>query len=560
MRGERINTGMKFVNKKTQLSIADKECVSESLDFIREGLRDAGVNKKLAIKAEMLADEMIAALLAHAKGDTIEVQIKKLLGDTIININMRGEEFNLYEDGAADTVELGDEIREDAIRSILLKAYGENLKYNHKKGINKVTIRAEQVQRSMMKSTMVALALALVVGALMKTAMPEALVTNICDYAITPVRTMFMNALKMVIAPVVFFSIVTCFSQFKDISELGKIGAKIMATYSFTTVMAVITSTAVFFAFKPGKFGAALAGNMQSEAVDIATDVDTSIMSTIVNIVPSNFVEPFLESNTLQIIFLAVICGIAVGMIGDYSKVLNELFEACNSLFLTITTIVAGFIPVAVFCSVVLMVVQMGVKSILSLIGVYLVHLFAVIVMVCIYGLLILLIGKLNPIVFYKNCKESILTSLLLMSSSAAMPTNMNTCTEKLGISPKVSNFSIPLGATINMDGTSIYLTIFGLYLARLYGIDVNVGTVLSLAITIILLSMGCPGVPGSTLVCLGIILGQLGVPIEGVGLVMAINFFTDMVDTASNVTGDLAATTATASTEGLLDKDVYYS
>lgn len=534
--------------------------MTESLNFIRDGLADAGVNNKLAIKAELLSDEMIAAMLSHSDGSTMDIQVRKYLGDTVINIKMKGEEFELYADESDKIEDVEDEIREEVIRGFLLRAYGENLKYSYKKGINRVTIKAEEAHRSMMKSTLIALAFALVLGMLMKAAMPETTAVWIGDYILTPFRTMFMSALKMVIGPVVFFSIVTCLSQFKDISELGKIGMKVLSTYMFTTVMAVVIATSVFFAIKPGQVGAALTGQMESQAVDIATDVDTSLLNTIVNIVPSNFVKPFLENDTLQIIFLALICGIAVGMIGDYSKVLKEWFEACNSLFLTVTTIVARFIPLAVFCSVSLMIYQMGGKSMLSLLGVFVTHGIAIALMLVLYGLLVLVVGRLSPLKFFSKARESMVTSLMLMSSSAAMPTNMKTCTEKLGISPKVANFSIPLGATINMDGTCIFLTIFGLYLARLYGMDVNVSTVLSMAITIILLSLGAPGVPGSGLVCLGIVVTQLGVPIESLGLVMAINPFVDMLDTMSNVTGDIAAATVTAKSEGLLDTEVFNS
>ncbi|MBQ6623018.1 MAG: dicarboxylate/amino acid:cation symporter [Mogibacterium sp.] len=551
---------IKFVNKKTRINTTAIDCMTESLNFIRDGLADAGVNSKLAIKAELLSDEMIAAMLSHSDGSTMDIQVRKYLGDTVINIKMKGEEFELYADEPERIEDAEDEIREEVIRGFLLRAYGENLKYSHKKGINRVTIKAEEAHRSMMKSTLIALAFALVLGMLMKTAMPETTAVWIGDYILTPFRTMFMSALKMVIGPVVFFSIVTCLSQFKDISELGKIGMKVLSTYMFTTVMAVVIATSVFFAIKPGQVGAALTGQMESQAVDIATDVDTSLLNTIVNIVPSNFVKPFLENDTLQIIFLALICGIAVGMIGDYSKVLKEWFEACNSLFLTVTTIVARFIPLAVFCSVSLMIYQMGGKSMLSLLGVFVTHGIAIALMLVLYGLLVLVVGRLSPLKFFSKARESMVTSLMLMSSSAAMPTNMKTCTEKLGISPKVANFSIPLGATINMDGTCIFLTIFGLYLARLYGMDVNVSTVLSMAITIILLSLGAPGVPGSGLVCLGIVVTQLGVPIESLGLVMAINPFVDMLDTMSNVTGDIAAATVTAKSEGLLDTDVFNS
>ncbi len=164
----------------------------------------------------------------------------------------------------------------------------------------------------------------------------------------------------------------------------------------------------------------------------------------------------------------------------------------------------------------------------------------------------------MNPIIFFKKNREGMLTSLTLSSSSAAMPANIQTCTNKLGISPLVCSFSIPLGATINMDGTCIFLTITGLFLARAYGVAVPGAAIVSLAITIILLSLGCPGVPGAAAVCLGIVLADLGVPIEASGLVMGVIPFLDMVITMSNTTGDVAASLIVARSEGLVDLEIF--
>ena len=180
--------------------------------------------------------------------------------------------------------------------------------------------------------------------------------------------------------------------------------------------------------------------------------------------------------------------------------------------------------------------------------------------MMCIYGLLILIIGRLNPFKFFKNDKEGIFTSLTLSSSSAAMPTNMRICTEKLGVSPKVANFSIPLGATINMDGVCIYLTVIGLFLAKAYGITIDLPSLISLTFTIIMLSLGAPGVPGCAFICLGVVAESLNIPIEALSLIIAINPILDMTDTMSNTTGDMATTVIVARKEGLLDLEKYNS
>jgi len=546
-----------FINKKIKIRPVETASISECLEFIEKGLRAAGVSSRLTVRAEITCEEMLLRLIENSTGEgSIRIQIKRTLGDTVINMSVKGREFDLYGSEGELSDDIEDEEAQSVIRSFLLKANDSNFRYSHKDGVNSVRVMTGQSTVSSMKLTMGALALGIVFGLILKFVMPEAVCAGFCDYLLTPVSTMFMNALKIVIAPVVFFSIVTCISGFGDLSELGRIGARVMGMYLLTTVIAVIMSFFVTVMLSPGKFGAALAMH-GGQAVDVNTDVDTSLLSTIINIVPSNFIQPFLESNTLQLIFLAMITGIAVGKIGEYTPVLSGIFDACNSLFLTITTMIAKFIPAAVFCSISLMLVNLGGSSFLSMLGYFFTNVLEVFIMIGIYGLLVMVMGRVNPVIFFRKIRQSMLTSFTLCSSSAAMPENIRTCTDKLGVSPKVCNFSIPLGATINMDGTCISLVVTGLYLAKMYGVNVPLSALPALGLTIILLSLGCPGVPGAGLVCLGIVLEQLGVPISAIGLVIAIDPVLDMFDTMSNTTGDVACATIVASREGLLDRKI---
>ena len=553
----------RLYNKQISVPVSDESYLSACMGFIEEALEELGTDRRLAIRTQLTAEEVIASLAAHAPEDgQISVRVKRFFGDAAITISAKGEEIELGGpvDGIPDELEsMEDEEAERAIRAIVLKSLEDTLKYAYKNGENRFRIVTGQAQRSTLRLTIAALAIGVLFGLLLRFAAPDQISAGLCDYLLSPVKTMFMNALKIVIAPVVFFSIVSCISQFKNLTELGRIGIKVMGMYLMTTVAAVLISMGWSLLLHPGKIGFALGLGSGVAAVDINTDVDTSLLHVIINIVPSNFVRPFLDADTIQIIFLAVLCGIAVGMLGEYTPVLREFFEACNSLFLTITTMISRFIPVAVFCSVVLMFVQMGLDSFVSLLGMIGTYLLCVLCMLTTYGILILVLGRLNPIVFYIKNKEGMLTSFTLSSSSAAMPTNLRTCTDKLGISPKVCNFSIPLGATVNMDGMCVILTVAGLFMARAYGVNVHGSMYVSLLLTIVLLSLGAPGVPGSGLVCLGVVLGSLGVPVEAIGLIIGIYPFIDMANTVSNTTGDVAAATVVASTEGLLDRSIYY-
>lgn len=551
----------RFINEKRIFETSDPGFAREISEFIESSLESIGTDHRLILRTLLIADEITAGFAVTAADGRVSVRVRRRFGDAEVEISALGEPVDLSGDSSYDTSDisaLGDAEAERAIRSIMLKSLEDRLKYTNKHGINRVRITVGQADKSMFTATIVALLAGLLVGALLSAA-PGIVSDGVCGYLLTPAKTMFMNALKMIIAPVVFFSIVSCIAQFKNLSELGRIGAKVMGMYLSTTVVAVLISIGMSFLLHPGPFGFAMSIDMGAGTMDIDTSTDTSLLNTIINIIPSNFVKPFLESDTLQIIILAVLVGVAVGKIGDYAPVLQEFFEACNSLFLTVTTIVSRFIPLAVFCSVALMMVQMGGNSLLAVLGMLGTYLLCILCMMTVYGLLVLVLGRMDPRVFYKKNRKGMLTSFTLSSSSAAMPTNIMTCTEKMGISPKVCNFSIPLGSTVNMDGTCMMMTVASLFLARAYGIVIPGSMYLSLIITIVLLSLGAPGVPGAVIVCLGVVLAGIGVPVEAVGLIIGISPFLDMFNTMSNTTGDVACALIVANSEGLIDKEVFY-
>ena len=339
----------------------------------------------------------------------------------------------------------------------------------------------------------------------------------------TSISTMFLNALKMIVGPVVFFSIACCISQFGDLKEAGRIGGKIMGFYLLTTVLAILTATGVFELLKPGnpELAAKLAGDAAAVSV---SDVSISIKDTIVGIIPANFVKPFLDSNMMQLIFLAVLIGIALEKIGEHSRLLKDIFEACNDLFLKITVMLVRFIPVATFCSI----VSACIKDRTGCAVVHAGHAGNF----CSRNrgddhCILYVTWSNRPFEsdsLFEKYSPTMLQVFGMASSNAAIIVNMDACENKLGISKKIYSLSIPLGATVNMDGICIYLVIFGMALARVFGVDINGGMMLSMFFSVFVLSVGAPGVPGAGLVCLSVLLTQLNVPLAGIGLVMGLD------------------------------------
>ena len=539
----------------------DNKGLSKALEIIEEKLKGYKVNRKDVAKSLLASEEVMNSLLEHAENaDWMYLSVRRILDEVSIEISVPGKEFlfekalnigtNIYAD------DVGPET-ERAIRGMILKSFADDFKYRCRAGMNTVRISVVKSKQAALYRTLGAMLLAVVLGVILKSLVPEAVYLSLDDYLLTPAKTMYMNALKMVVAPVVFFSIVSCIGQFTDLSEMGKIGGKTFALYGCTTLIATLLGAAMFYLFSPGQFGS-FAADAAGAAVG-SQSVDVSIKDMIVNIVPDNFFRPFLEAEMMQLIFLAILCGVAVGMIGKYSQILNDLFTAFNELFLKITTLIIKFMPLAVFCSFLSMILKTGTDAVISVMGIVGTFAVALVLMMAIYCLMMLALAKLNPIPFVKKYAPTMAQVFSTNSSNASLPINMEAC-KKLGVSQKVYSLSLPLGATMNMDGTCLFLSVFSLALARLYGVDIPVSALVSVLVSIIVLSVGAPGIPGSGLVCLSVLLAQLNVPIEAVTLVMGVDPLLGMVRTMSNCLGDVSISTIVAKQEGILDMDAYKS
>ncbi len=541
--------------------------MQDGLDFILHHLEDLGVSKKEAMRSLLIAEETMSQLVAHAldADAPIDIRVRKGFRKVVVKISLRGEEFKLVGD-----VEVGDifeaaqqqadqDATESMLRDMVLKANEEFLGIKNIKGVNQATILVTKIRHAMAVYTLVALFGAVIVGLLMKGLVPQGITDALDSNLFTPISTVFLNALKMIVCPVVFFSIVTCTSQFGNVREMGRIGGKVVGFYMMTTVLAILVGAGVFFLIQPGD--PSLASSLTDDAASItatASATSVSVKDTLVGIVPSNLLKPFLEANMMQIIFVALVIGLTVGGLGSHARVLREIFEACNALFLKITVAIVKFIPLVTFCSIISVVLKTGWDVMVSLLAMVATFVLGIVVMIGVYSLLLALIGRLNPLCLLVKYAPSMLQVFSMSSSSAAIVVNMDACEKRLGVPKKVYSLSIPLGATINMDGTCIYLMVMGLALAHIFGIEITGAALLSLFFSVMVLSIGAPAVPGAGLVCLSVLLTQLGVPIEAVSLVMGIDSIMSMLRAMSNCTGDVVASVVTAKTEGLLDVERY--
>lgn len=540
--------------------------VSEACSFVEQVLSGYKLEKKSITRTELALEESALKLIAAKNaGNTFEVTIKKRIFQYTVELECFGEEIEFYDkDFIAGKVNYNAENihTEEAIRNIVINVLGKFLNYSHKRSFNRVIIEAQKVERSLLVLTIWGLIFAIIAGLILKNFAPESIQTMLCTNLFTPLTTIFMNALKMMVVPVVFFSIITSISQFGDVSEFGKIGGKIIGFFIVSTIISSIIAIFTFNIISPGEYGSYAQSSSVTLDESIKNNVEVtknsvSVVNTIVNIVPNNIIKPYSNSDILQIIFIASLLGVSINLIGDYSIILKNFLEACNQLFMKTTTLIIQLIPLAVFSSITELILKTSINALLSLIGFVLCVLTAFVIIYLLYLFLIWFWARLNPIIFLKKFSSVMLKAFSLGSSSAVIPDNLDSC-KKMGVSEKISSFSIPLGSTINMNGTCIYMVIAVLFLGKLCGMTFDMSNYLTIIFSSLMLSVGCPAIPGASLVCMAVLLLQFGIPAESITIIMGIDSIGNMFRTMFNVTGDAVCSVIVAKQENLLDEEVY--
>lgn len=365
--------------------------------------------------------------------------------------------------------------------------------------------------------------------------------------------TIFISSLKLMVVPLVFFSLVTGVAQITDSSKLGSISIKAIFLYLATTSIAI--SLALFFSnFINIGSGAGLI----SEA-KFVTPTPPSLKEVFVNIFPTNPIAAMANGEMLQIIVFSLLVGLGVKSLSSSENLIN-FFVSGNNLMLKIVELIIWFAPIGIFCLLTDIFSQIGFSIIYDLAG-YFFLLIAVLMFhgIFVYSFFLYFFTGLNPIVFYSKLKEVILFAFSTSSSSATMPLTLKTAKDKLGVDQSVASFTIPLGATINMDGTAIMQGVATVFIAQVYGIDLTMTDFLMVILTATLASIGTAGVPGVGLIMLAMVLQQVGLPVEGIALIIGVDRLLDMVRTSVNVCGDSMIACLISSSENNLSQEIFY-
>ena len=363
---------------------------------------------------------------------------------------------------------------------------------------------------------------------------------------IAPVGTIFINLIKMVIVPIVFTSLVVGMTSLGDLKKLGRNGIKTIFIYLFTTAIAIMIGFIVAGIIHPGIGLEMTAG----EAVKVKEA--PSIMQVFVAMVPTNPIASMAKADILPIIIFALFVGVGILQVGGKkSQLLIDWFDAAAEVSYKIINMVMQFAPIGVFCLLLPVVAENGPKVLLPLLSVIACMAFGCVIhAVAVYSSMARIWGNTSPLKFFRGMSEAILIAFTTCSSAATLPINMKNCQEKLGCSRDITSFVLPLGATINMDGTAIYMGVCSLFIANVYGIDLTMAQMGMIILTGTLASIGTAGVPGAGLIMLSMVLLSVGLPMEGLALVAGIDRILDMFRTTVNITGDAAVTCVINETE----------
>ncbi|WP_369900475.1 dicarboxylate/amino acid:cation symporter [Bacillus manliponensis] len=385
------------------------------------------------------------------------------------------------------------------------------------------------------KAILLALLLGLVVGLVLNVYAP-AIFTPLNEYVFYPLGQLFIRLIKMLVVPVVFISIALGAASLGNPKQLGRIGVKAISFFLATTAIAISIAITLALIFKPGDGGGFKTEGLKYEG----PKAETTIVDTLLNIVPENPVNAFANGSMLQIIAFAVFIGLGIAILGKRVQGIHSLLEQGNELMMYLVNLVMKLAPVGAFALLASSVGTMGIKSIelmfkymLLVIGALIIH------GIFVYGGLLKLLAKESLIRFLKLFGPVMAIAFSTSSSNATLPFSMKTAQEKLGVSKSISSFVQPLGATINMDGTAIMQGVATVFIAQVYGVDLTITQLAMVVLTAVLASIGTAGVPGVGLVMLTMVLNQVNLPVEGIALIIGIDRILDMSRTAINICGD---------------------
>ena len=415
---------------------------------------------------------------------------------------------------------------------------------------------------SLTQRIVIAMLLGLLSGALLNVifsleVLPEAFAAGLDSLLVNglfdTLGQIFVRSLKLLVVPLVFVSLICGVASLGNNARMGAVASKTLVLYMFTTAIAIGLAIVTAVVVQPG------VGIDLAMATEFVAKEAPPLKQTIINIFPSNPIQSMANGSILQVIVFALLVGFALSKAGDQGKRINDFFNDLNAVIMKMVMILMKLAPYGIFCLLAKLFADVGIAMIMNLAKYFFTVLFVLLLhSLGVYSALLKFFTGLNIKTFLSKLRPALALAFSTASSGATMPVTMRTVEQRMGVSKSVSSFTIPLGATINMDGTAIMQGVATVFIAQAYNIGLGIEGYLTVVLTATLASIGTAAVPGVGLVMLVMVLNQVGLPVEGIGLIIGVDRLLDMTRTATNITGDAMVTTVVAKSEGLLDTNIF--
>lgn len=521
------------------------------VDWLEEILAGMKVTRREIFVAELLLEENFYRL-AEASGDassfSARLDVRKRFGDVDLRLSAHGEPFNPLEElneATEDTAEL--------YSLAILKAHRDKISHSWKKGENVISMRIHRSDSKTAVHTLIALVLGVVLGVAMKAGLGAETIRWVGDNLFLPVETIFMNALLMVAAPLIFFSVTAGITGMSDTADIGRMGGKLlMISLAKLAIMLVL---AVFLGIRMGAMPELLAMDTVNASSGGAT---VSVRDVIMSIVPKNIIAPFEGNNLLQVLFLALFFGMLLAKAAERAAWVRDFVSFCNRFFTDAMGTILPLMPVVVAVSMAKLMMNTELTVLLlygRIIGGAFVELLLVLTVCAVF---VTVVGRLSPAPFLRKFLTFSILPFSLRSSNGCLPDTLNFCSKKLGMEKKVAMFSVPVGIQFNMMGSGSYVVMLAILLRLTVGLTVDAEFLVSFFFAVLLLAFTFPSVPGATILVMASVFGMAGVPASAVTLFIGIDPLIDGFRTVANVAGNTVSSLLLARTEGKVDEEIY--
>ena len=503
------------------------------------------LSAKDRVRSELMCEEALVNLMNHSdftKRSTFSVNVRKFFGDVVIDFAVPGEDFEFSGGTGIQSLKDDDDLQEsyEAIRNIVLRSFSGNIRYKHSGNLNTVRIKAVRSNYSGLYKTLAALFLAVVSGVALRNFAAESLCVSVNNNILDPIRTVFLNGLKMCAVPIVFFSVVSCIADMGGLSGMKKTGGRLFRYFAASQILGLTVGLCLMYIFRPGE-----GVNIPVTSVETVQTQSLSFIGMLTN----------LEGDMLQIMVLAFFVGLAISLTD--AKILRKVSSELNVVFMKITEIFLYLTPLVMFCSAASMIITAGAGTLVSAAGITLTLIFGHVVILVLLCIAVKFRANLNPFMMLRKSAPMLATAFSTCSSIAAIPDSMK-CSDAMGISPSLYSFSVPVGVSVSKITTPLFYAVTVLSAANLYGVNITPSAIIQLSVTILLLAVTTPSMPGGGVISLSVLLSQAGCPLEFVGIALSLEMIIDFTATMTICQGNLVCTLLAAADDNLLDREKY--